>query len=65
MALEALKAEFVAEVESVYPLLVFNAVTEYRWQIEDLTLTLSRPKQQIVLKRQNKLDELEGGHFWW
>ena len=65
MALEALKAEFVAEVESVYPLLVFNAVTEYTWQIEDLTLTLSNPKQQIVLKRQDRVDELEGGHFWW
>lgn len=65
-ALEALKAEFAAEVESgEYPLPVFKSGTEYTWQIEDLTLTLSRPKQRIVLKRQDRVDELEGGHFWW
>ena len=66
MALEALKAEFAAEVESSeYPLPVFKSGTEYTWQIEDLTLTLSSPHQRIVLKRQDRVDELEGGHFWW
>ena len=65
MALEALKADFAAEVESGYPLPVFNAGTEYTWQIEDLTLTLSSPQQWIVLKRQDRVDELELGYFWW
>lgn len=65
MALEALKAEFAAKVESGYPLPVFNAGTEYTWQIEGRTLTLSNPKQQIVLKRQDRLDELETSSAWW
>ena len=64
-ALEALKAEFAAEVESGYPLPVFKSGTEYTWQIEDRTLTLSRPKQRIVLKRQDHVDELETSSAWW
>ncbi len=58
MALKALKADFAADIENEYPLSIFKAGTEYTWQIEVRTLILSSPKLWIVLKRQDRIDEL-------
>lgn len=64
--LEALKSEFVAEIENEPQLMlpVFKAGTKYTWEVEGRLLTLSSPQQRIRLLRKTILEELETSSAW-
>ena len=59
--LEALKSEFVAEIENEPQLIrrVFKSGTQYTWDVEGRLLTLSSPQQRIRLWRHTLLEILE------
>ena len=63
--LEALKSEFVAEIENEPQLIrrVFKSGTEYTWDVAGRLLTLSRPQQRIRLWRYTLLEKLERAYF--